>query len=306
MRPEADFQVQIEESARSAEKSAQVQAQLRSDLLAKQVQAQDRQMHAEESARDSNAELAAVRHQLEQSRAEASELREMNHSRDRSIKSPPQSGEFFSTDGYVHNTPGTVQYSTLNVGPPGIGPSPLPSPTDNCPTINVGLPGMVPSPLASPPGCYPAQPGMVPSPLASPPGYYPAQASVGAPTVDDPSGRFSGVSQAGAVPSAYTVHGLQQPHSGVSQAGAVPGSYAVRDSQQPLHARPDGQYAGAPTNPNSNQGSQPPLRVDVPYDPKLPPAPTMLTMSTSCTSTATRPCLAFRCSATGVTGCRRV
>ena len=87
------------------------------------------------------------------------------------------------------------------------------------------------------------------------------------------SGRFSGVSQAGAAPGAYAVHGLQQPHSGVSQADAVPGSYAVRDSQQPLHARPDGQYAGAPTNPNSNQGSQPPLRVDVPYDPKLPPHP---------------------------------
>ena len=133
MRPEADFQAQIEESAL-------VQAQLTSDLLARQMQAQDRQMHAEESARDSNAELLAVRHQLEQSRAEASELREMNHSRDRSIKSPPQSGGFFSSDGYVHNTPGTVQYSTLNVGPPGIGPSPLPSPTDNCPTINTAFP----------------------------------------------------------------------------------------------------------------------------------------------------------------------
>ena len=86
---------------------------------------------------------------------------------------------------------------------------------------------------------------MGPSPLASPPGYYHAQGSVGAPTVDDPSGRFSGISQAGAAPGAYSVH----------------------CSQQPLHARPDGQYAGA--SPNPNQGPQPPLRFDVPYDPKM-------------------------------------
>ena len=66
------------------------------------MQAQDRQMNAEKSARDSNAELLAVRQQLEQSQAEASELRQMGHSRGRSANSPPQGAGFFSTDGWVH------------------------------------------------------------------------------------------------------------------------------------------------------------------------------------------------------------
>ena len=95
VRSAADFQAQIE-------KSAQAHAELANDLLARQMQAQDRQMNAEKSARDSNAELVAVRQQLEQSQAEASELRQMGHSRGRSANSPPQGAGFFSTDGWVH------------------------------------------------------------------------------------------------------------------------------------------------------------------------------------------------------------